>query len=51
MALWQGLSQKVAVCGGSSLEVDKGTESVEGGSMVEDTLEGVVMVASSSGAV
>ena len=51
VALWQGSSQKVAMCGGSSLEVDKRTGSLEGGTMVEDTSEGVVMVAGSLGEV
>lgn len=51
VALWQGSSQKVAMCGGSSLEVDKRTGSLEGGTMVKDTSEGVVMVSGSLGAV
>ena len=50
VTLWQGSSQKVAMCRGSSLEVGKRTGSLEGGAMVEDSSEGVVMVAGSSGA-
>ena len=51
VALWQGSSQKVAMCGGSSLEMDKRTGSLEGGTMVKDKSEGVVMVSGSLGAV